>query len=378
MPVQEAPRNHLTNFVRLFVELHRLIASGAGESDQADELRDQLDYPWYKLSDVEMRMTDILAANLYEFDDARYGNVPDEQLLIDLHLFDVAGLEETPEAKAARHELDRRLSRLDEVRGERLRGLLADLRSIGVSREVVAAESKQAVRDLEAAISRHEWELALTILRKHESEIPSAEVAAMRGLGWAQLGNHEIAALFFGEAVRLNPTNVGTLSCYLRSLIRCGRVDDARLKARFIANKEPESFRLMIAADILSDCVLAPGHEATRDEFQEIVNIVDRAAVDRAAVDLLAPSANWNVGQLFCSAYLGAAISSERLGDLRRAEDFYRTAHSFYDANSLTAPIVSAPGQQARGDASLASIIQQERIALCTAPIPIAPSLSTN
>jgi tetratricopeptide (TPR) repeat protein len=373
MPVQEAPRTHLTNYVRLFVELHRLVASGAGNSDQADELRDQLDRPWYKLSDVEMRMTDILAANLYEFDDGRYGKVPDEQLVIDLHLFDIAGLEEAPEAKAVRKELDCRLSRLDGVQGERQRGLLADLRSIGVSREAAAAGSKQAAHDFEAAIKRHEWDLALTILREHESEISPAEVAAMRGICWAQLGNHEIAALFFGEAARQNPTNIEILSCSLRSLIRCGHFDDARRKARFIINKEADPFRLMLAADILSDCIMATGYEATRDEFEEIVNVVDRAAADSTAI-----SDNWNLRQLMCSAYLGAAISCERLGDLRRAENLYRTAHLFYDAGSSPASRASRSDQKWWGGSSLASIIQQERIALCATPIAIAPSLSTN
>lgn len=378
MPIQEDPRSHLSNFVRLFVELHRLVASGAGESDQADDLRDEMDHPWYRLSDIELRMTDILAVNLDDFDDGRYGKVPDEHLVIDLHLFNIAGLEEAPEAKAVRQEFDSRFSRLDAARGERQSGLLADLRSIGVSREVATAGSQQTAHDLEAALNRHDWDLALTILRRHESEFLAADAAAMRGGWWAQLGNQEIAAIFFGEAVRLNPTNMEILLCYLRSLIRCGRVDDARRKARFIVNTESDPFRLMIAADILSDCILAHGHEATHEEYQEIVNVVDRAAVDRAAVESPAISEIWDMRQLFCSVYLGAAISSERLGDPRRAEEFYRTAHSFYDASSPHAATVCRSDRGSCGDVNLASIIQQERISLCSAPIPIVPSLSTN
>jgi tetratricopeptide (TPR) repeat protein len=310
MPVQEDPRTDVTNYVRLFVELHRLVASGAGDSDQADELRDQMDRPWYKLSDAEMRMTDILAVNLYDFDGGRYGKVPDEQLLIDIHLFNIAGLEEAPEARAARQELDRRLSRLDAVQEERQRGLLADLRSIGVNREVVAAESKQAAQDCEAAIKHHEWDLALTILREHENEVLPAEVAAMRGFLWAQLGNDEIAALFFGEAVRQKPTNMEMLSCYLRSLIRCGHFDDARRKARFIVNKDADPLTLLLAADVLFDCLDFDGGSVAPSDLRLITELVNREMKNVGTIQ----ANSWRAA-IVSSALFSKALSHELLGE---------------------------------------------------------------
>lgn len=309
MPVQEDPRIHLTNYVRLFVELHRLVASGAGDSDHADELRDQMDRPWFNLSDVEMRMTDILAVNLYDFDDGRYEKVPDEQLLIDLHLFNISGLDEAPEAKAARQELDRRLSQLNAVQGERQRGLLADLRSIGVSREVVAADSKQAAHDFEAATKHHEWDLALTILREHENEILPAEVAAMRGVSWAQLGNDEIAALFFGEAVRQNPTNIEILSCYLRSLIKCGHFDRARRKARFIVNKEADPLTLLLAADVLFDCLELDGGSVAPPDLRLITELVNRGMKNVGTIQ----ANSWRAA-IASSALFSKALSHELLG----------------------------------------------------------------
>ncbi|HEX5445095.1 MAG TPA: hypothetical protein VFW87_14750 [Pirellulales bacterium] len=370
MPDLPTEAAHLTSYARLFVELHRLVAKGAGDSDEADVLRDQLDRPWYKLSDVEKRMTDILAINLYDFDEGRYEKVPSEQLVIDLHLFRVAGLEESPEAKGAREELDRRLARLDAVQRKRLSGILADLRSIGVSRDAVPADSKQAAKDFQAATKRHEWDLALTMLREHESEISPAELAAMRGVCWAQLGNHEVAALFFGEAVRLNPTNIEIESCYLRSLIRCGRLDDARRNARFIVNKKAGVYRQMLAADILFDCLMASS-ERKREECEEIVSIVDRAAIDPTA----APGEP-HLRQLVCSAYLGAAICCDHLGDLAKAEKIYNTAHLFCRSDSEAAS--RNVGQPAHnGDRSqFADAIQLERTALGAGPFPIAFTLS--
>lgn len=326
MPVQESPTAYLTSYVRLFVELHRLVANGAGDSDEADTLRDQLDRPWYKLSDVEKRMTDILAVNLYDFDDGRYEKVPDERLIIDLHLFNAAGLEETVEAKGIRNELDRRLSQLYEMQRERLAGLLSDLPSMGVSREAAPADSKRAAHEFEAAINRREWDLALSILREHESEIAPAEIAAMRGVCWARLGNHEIASLFFGEAVLQDRSNLEFEVCYLRSLILCGRFDDAQRKASFIANRETDPYQLLLAADVLFDCIAGNATPA-RDELERIVKLVELAAVGYST-----PPRGSTMRKVACSGYLAAALCCEQLDDKPRADEMYRMARQLDDS----------------------------------------------
>lgn len=355
MPIKEASTTHLTNYVRLFVDLHRLVASGAGDSDQADELRDQLDGPWCKLSDVERRITDVLGVDLYEFDSGQYGKVPDAQLLIDVHLFDISGLNEAPEARAARKELDRRWSLLDTMQRERQRGFLTDLGSIGVSREAVAAASKQVMREFEAAMKRHEWDLALTILREHENEILPAEVSAVRGVCWSQLGNHEIATIFFGEAVRLNPANVEMLSCYLRSLIRCGDFGEARRNAMFIVNKEAGPFALLLAADVLFDS-LAHGNPVDHSDLRLIIELVNRGMKNVGTI----PADSWQAA-VASSARFSQALCHEMLGE--RADAIAAAAYadqliSLTSAFAGTGPIT---GQMAEHNGSLREQLQDRR-----------------
>lgn len=370
MAVHQAEQSHLKSYVRLLVDLHRLVANNAPDSDEADDLRDQMDPHWYKLANVELRLASALGADLNWFDQGRDDQVQTEDLIIGLCLLSTADLDEAPETKRFRAALDERLSRLDRSKQARLKGLLQDLCSIGINRMEMPTGSGQAAKDFQTATKRHEWDLALTILREHESEISPAEVAAMRGVCWGQLGNHEVAAIFFGEAVRLNPTNIEVESCYLRSLIRCGRLDDARRTARFIVNKKAGVYREMLAADILFDCLMASS-ERKREEWEEIVSIVDRAAIDPTA----APGEP-HLRQLVCSAYLGAAICCDHLGDLAKAEKIYNTAHLFCQSDSEAASRnVRQPAHN--GDHSqFADAIQLERTALGAGQFPIASSLS--
>ncbi len=54
----------LLEYVGLLVELEKLIATGAGDSEAADELRDQMDAPWRRLNSRELAFVDRLAAEL--------------------------------------------------------------------------------------------------------------------------------------------------------------------------------------------------------------------------------------------------------------------------------------------------------------------------
>ncbi|HJT32828.1 MAG TPA: hypothetical protein VJ783_12380 [Pirellulales bacterium] len=370
MAVHQAKQSHLKSYVRLLVDLHRLVATNAADSDEADDLRDQMDPHWYKLADVEVRLASALGADLNWFDQGRDDQVQIEDLLIGLCLLSTAELDAAPEARRFRAALDERLSRLDRSKQARLIGLQADLHSIGTNRVEMLTGSGQTARDFQAATNRHEWDAALTILREHENEISPAEVAAMRGVCWGQLGNHELAAIFFGEAVRLDPTNIEVESCYLRSLIRCGRLDDARRSARFIVNKSANAYRQMLAADILFDCLTASS-DRKREQWEEIVKVVDRAAIDPTAA-----SGEPHLRQIVCSAYLGAAICCARLGDLDKADQTYNTAHLFCDSDCTAESRSVRRPARIEDRSRFADVIQLERTALGAEQFPIAPSLS--
>ncbi len=54
-------------YARLLFRLHGLIATEAGESDEADEVRDQMDAAWARLSAAERDELRKLSEQLYAF-----------------------------------------------------------------------------------------------------------------------------------------------------------------------------------------------------------------------------------------------------------------------------------------------------------------------
>lgn len=50
----------------LLRRLHVLIQEGNGESAEADDIRDRMDVPWYKMSGEDKRDMDRLSAELYK------------------------------------------------------------------------------------------------------------------------------------------------------------------------------------------------------------------------------------------------------------------------------------------------------------------------
>ncbi len=65
---------------RLLLELHRIIANGGLESEEADEVRDAMEPRWYRLTEAEIARLDVLSANLYMLSDNDIPRpVPSEQ-----------------------------------------------------------------------------------------------------------------------------------------------------------------------------------------------------------------------------------------------------------------------------------------------------------
>src|SRR4051794_25408915 len=56
-------------YVGLLKQLHRMIATGKGDSDEADALRDEMDGPWSALSADEIARINRLGADLYTLDE---------------------------------------------------------------------------------------------------------------------------------------------------------------------------------------------------------------------------------------------------------------------------------------------------------------------
>ena len=133
-------------------------------------------------------------------------------LLIQLHLLMREGKSETDEADAIRDQLDAPWKHLTEEETDRIRHLSADLASIepdspfkhpesgGIARADIANQIKSARRS-------NEYERILSILRDHSEGVSADHAAFLRGWCYEQLGEPEVAKLFFSYAARLDEAN---------------------------------------------------------------------------------------------------------------------------------------------------------------------------
>jgi hypothetical protein len=133
-------------------------------------------------------------------------------LLIKLHLLIRDGKSETDEADAIRDQLDIPWKHLTEEETARIRDLSADLASIepaspfkhpergGITRPDVANRIKSARR-------LNEYEGILSILRDHSEDVSADHAAFLRGWCYEQVGEPEVARLFFSYAAQLDVQN---------------------------------------------------------------------------------------------------------------------------------------------------------------------------
>ncbi len=176
-----------SEYVRLLLRLHELIAGNQCEGDEAEEIRDQMDYPWRHL---------------------------------------------TPEALAL------------------VDGLSGDLYSVGRDREAPTSARDELLKETLNAVGRDDWEHLLTLLREHELELPPESVAFLRGLCWNGLGEPDVAAVFFAEALRVEPDEPKLRFCLLSCLVKADRIAEALPDAEQIARTSTDPLLLLQAAEV--------------------------------------------------------------------------------------------------------------------------------
>lgn len=178
-----------SEYVRLLLRLHELIAAGKGDTDEADELRDEMDSQWRRLDAQRLALAD---------------------------------------------------------------GLSADLYTIGIDRESPDTEPDEADgKRFTDAVQREDWRLVLDLLREIESDLPPNQVAGERGYCWAYLSQPDVALVFLREKQRFEPFDVSEEVMRLTCLIQANRLDEAAARAREIAEDESEPALLLKAAEVL-------------------------------------------------------------------------------------------------------------------------------
>ena len=157
-----------SEYLRLLTRLHELIAQGRGDADEADVIRDQMDWPWSQLNRRQIELAD---------------------------------------------------------------GLSSDLSTLGTNRTATefATTSDDEFCD---AVQRQDWESALRFVRKREQSLAPANVAFLRGAVWLQLNQPKIALKFLEESARIKPPDAEHEIWHLRCLVQSDRAVDAVPRAR--------------------------------------------------------------------------------------------------------------------------------------------------
>ncbi len=157
-------------YERLLDDLSRLMAEGKGDTGEADAVRDEMDAPWYKLSQDETDRLRGVSADLYMLQN-------------------------------------------DEVY-EPYEGTPEELRS-----------------RLNDAWDRGQYEAVLALLRKGTPFLTPARVAYLRGRCYAALGHLDTALLFLRYAAERDPERATYQVAVLDLLLKLHRADDALAEA---------------------------------------------------------------------------------------------------------------------------------------------------
>ena len=149
------------------------------------------------------------------------------RLLVQLADLMRRGLGDDDEAELVRDRMDDHWHQLDSAQVKLVRGLSADLYSIGVDRQPQGMMDPKDATKLQEMIDTASWAAALDMIRERETALPPDEVAGLRGICWQGLGQNDAASVFFGEAMRINPRAAKFEIPRLCMLVRSGQIDEA-------------------------------------------------------------------------------------------------------------------------------------------------------
>lgn len=123
------------------------------------------------------------------------------RLLIQLHKLIQEGRDESEEGEAIRDEMDGPGNRLTEEEKNSIHQLSADLDAIG-DRDVAEKRDATIGEHVTNAIKSNDWMTLLNLLQEHALHVSPATRARLRGDAWLALGLPVAACLFYQDAIR--------------------------------------------------------------------------------------------------------------------------------------------------------------------------------
>jgi hypothetical protein len=135
--------------------------------------------------------------------------------------------------------------------------------------------------DFESALQARkskDFNTALELLRRHESEIPPASLAYLRGSVWMEAGEHALAALFLQRASELDPSNPNFQYLALHSLSMADPPRAIEHARAILSHSEKHPPGLVLkAADILLRQARMQSGDPAHEELTSLIPIVQNS-----------------------------------------------------------------------------------------------------
>ncbi|HVA45965.1 MAG TPA: hypothetical protein VNH11_06220 [Pirellulales bacterium] len=270
-----------TEYCRLFCQLRSLVAAGQDESAEGEELRDEMDFLWQRLTRADL---------------------------------------------------------------DRLDGLAADLSHVGTERTQSGEVPDALCAEFRSLLATRDFDGALRFLRENEGRLPARDVAVLRGILWADLGQYAPAAVFMSDAIRLSPGDVRFLALYFRFLLSSGQAKLAKAEAARLTLDVADPYLLLLSADVLFDSLESIPGSGFEMELREVIQLVNRGIGSLPE----APSAPWR-SAIASAAMYSKALSHELLGEEAEAMTAASEADKIAPLGRATA-IASQPKASAQSN----------------------------
>jgi tetratricopeptide (TPR) repeat protein len=209
-----------------------------------------------------------------------------ERLVYRLHRLIAAGKGDADEAEAARDEMEEAWRHLSAEELGRLDGLLGDLYMLQndeVFQPIDADESAHEALDaeLQAAWRQERWEDVLRLLRKGPPSMPMDEVAYLRARAYDQLGHVDAALLFMQYAAKLKPDDATYQFSLMEMLRTARRLDEAvALAESWIDRRDLPPALVVQAASVLLPAAKERSLEGGKATYQRIIEGLQTALQD--------------------------------------------------------------------------------------------------
>jgi tetratricopeptide (TPR) repeat protein len=201
--------------------------------------------------------------------------------LLRLHVLTEAGQDDSPEADAIRDNLEHPWYVLSEAEKKRISGLSEDLYSISEPVGQPLPMNPQAQRKLLETIEARQagdWDNALELLRRWGTHLDPAVLSFLRGSVWQEAGDCDTAIPFYQHAARLAPRD-DKFACMYLSALRKSDVGAALKHAWDIVAHAENHQPLVVAqaADILATSTRGTTLVDARPVLQQLTQVLERA-----------------------------------------------------------------------------------------------------